>query len=81
MVALMSDVSEASSALLDGYLSEDEAAAQRRKSKRTLRYERQRGAGPPFIKDGKQVLYSVASFRAWLKGMERQPVRGPGVKV
>jgi hypothetical protein len=60
---------------LAGYLSEDRIAEKRRVSKRTLRSERQRGAGPPFVKLGKQVFYPLDGFRGWLKAIERQPVR------
>jgi hypothetical protein len=56
--------------LLAGYLSEAEAAKQRRKSPRTLRAERQRGDGPPFVRDGRNILYPIASFREWLKARE-----------
>jgi hypothetical protein len=77
---IMSELPEASSASPDGYLTEDEVAAQRRKAKRTLRDERRRRAGPPFVKDGHRIFYPLEGFRTWLKSMERQPVRGP-VKV
>jgi hypothetical protein len=60
---------------LAGYLPEDQIAAKRRVSKRTLRSERQRGDGPPFVKLGKQVFYPLDGFRGWLKSIERQPVR------
>jgi hypothetical protein len=70
-----------SNPLLAGYLTEDEYAAQRRKTKRTLRAERQRGDGPPYVKDGKSILYPIDGSRAWLKAMERQPVRSPAPKA
>jgi hypothetical protein len=66
---------------LAGYLPEAEMAKSRKVTPRTLRAERQRGDGPPYVKDGKKVFYPIDGFRAWLKGMERHPVRGPGVKV
>ena len=72
----MSDISEASSALLAGYVPEQAVADARNTALRTLRAERQRGDGPPWVKDGKKILYSVEGFRAWLKSRERQPVRG-----
>jgi hypothetical protein len=80
MVALMSDSNDhndPSSFLLRGYLTDAEAAAQRRKSRRALRDERQRGAGPPYTLDGRRVLYPVEGFRDWLRSNVRQPVRGP----
>jgi len=73
--------SEAPSGLLEGYLPEREAANARNKSTRTLRAERQRGSGPPWVKDGKQVLYPIEGFRAWLKAIERKPVRAGASKV
>jgi hypothetical protein len=64
-----------SSTILAGYAPEEEIAAARGVGKRTLRAERQRGDGPPFIKLGKQILYPIEGFRAWLKANERHPVR------
>jgi hypothetical protein len=60
---------------LAGYLPEDQIAEKRRVSKRTLRSERQRGDGPPYVKLGKQIYYPLDGFRNWLKSCERQPVR------
>jgi hypothetical protein len=65
------------STILAGYAPEDEIAEARGVGKRTLRAERQRGDGPPFVKMGKQVLYPIEGFRNWLKANERQPVRSP----
>jgi hypothetical protein len=66
---------------LADYDTPAEAARIRDKTERTLRLERQRGEGPPWVRDGKKVYYPREGFRAWLKANERQPVRGPGVKV
>jgi hypothetical protein len=63
------------STILAGYAPEDEIAEARGVGKRTLRAERQRGDGPPFVKMGKQILYPIEGFRAWLKANERHPVR------
>jgi hypothetical protein len=63
--------------LLAGYLSEQEVAAQRRKSLRTLRNERARGEGPPYVRDRRTILYPIAGFRAWLASREHNPVREP----
>jgi hypothetical protein len=65
--------------VLEGYLSEAEMAHQRGKGLRTLRLERQRGDGPPYTRDGRDVLYPIDGFRAWLKAGERQAVRGRSV--
>jgi hypothetical protein len=64
-----------SSELLDGYTPEDQMAKARGVTTRTLRAERQRGDGPPWVKMGKQVLYPNEGFRNWLKANERRPVR------
>ena len=66
---------EPEGALFSGYLTEGQVAVERKKTKRTLRAERQRGDGPPYVKDGKAVLYPVGGFREWLKAIERRPVR------
>jgi hypothetical protein len=63
------------STILAGYAPEDEIAKARGVGKRTLRAERQRGMGPPFVKIGKQILYPIEGFRDWLKANERHPVR------
>jgi hypothetical protein len=60
---------------LAGYAPEAEMARIRKKTQRTLRSERQRGEGPPYVRDGKKIYYSLAGFRDWLKSLERQPVR------
>jgi hypothetical protein len=61
--------------ILAGYMPEDQIAEARGVVKRTLRLERQRGDGPPFVKMGKQILYPVEGFREWLKSRERRGVR------
>jgi hypothetical protein len=61
--------------LLEGYVSEEEMAEARGIVIRTLRAERQRGDGPPWVKITKQVFYPVEGFRAWLKLIEQRPVR------
>jgi hypothetical protein len=61
--------------LLAGYIEEEAVAKARRVTVRTLRAERQRGEGSTYIKVGKKIFYSVDGFRAWLKSLERQPVR------
>jgi hypothetical protein len=56
------------------YWTEDEMAEVRGKTPRTLRAERQRGDGPPYAKDGRTILYSMAGYREWLLANTRQPV-------
>lgn len=67
---------------LAGYVPDVEMATIRNVSPRTLRSERQRGDGPPYVKAGKKIYYPLAGFREWLKSRERQPVRSArGTKV
>jgi hypothetical protein len=61
--------------LLDGYLTEDEQAAELNVVKRTLRSWRQKGEGAPYVKIGKQIFYPIAGSAAWLKAKEQKPVR------
>jgi hypothetical protein len=67
--------SAAANCLLEGYISESEMAEARDIAIRTLRAERQRGDGPPWVKITKQIFYPVEDFRAWLKSIEHRPVR------
>jgi hypothetical protein len=64
-----------SDGLLAGYLPEREVAAQRGIALRTLRLERQRAGGAPWVRVGRGVYYSVDAFREWLRANEQQPVR------
>ena len=66
---------ESANRLLEGYVSEHEMAEERGVALRTLRAERQRGDGPPWIKITKLVFYPVEGFRAWLKAIEQRPAR------
>jgi hypothetical protein len=60
-----------------GYISDTKMSVVRHKSRRVLRQERQEGRGPPFVKDGREILYSVEGYRRYLASRERQPVREP----
>ena len=62
-------------ALLAGYYPESEVAAARGVCVRTLRGERQRGEGPPFVRIGKAIYYPRDGFRQWLKSIEQRPTR------
>ncbi len=62
--------------LFAGYLTEEQVAKERRRTRRTLRAERARGEGPPYIRLGKEILYQEDEFRAWLKSIAIRPVRG-----
>ena len=48
------------------YLTTTEAAALRRKRVQTLRKERWRGDGPPYIRDGGRILYPLRELERWL---------------
>ncbi len=41
-------------------------------SRRTLEKWRGEGSGPPFLKLGRRVLYSVADLEAWVRSRRRQ---------
>jgi hypothetical protein len=68
-------MTDSNNELLAGYLTDEEMAKRRGLAVRTLRTERQRGDGPPYVKDGKKIFYSITGFREWLKSIERHPVR------
>ena len=59
--------------ILEGYLRTEELAAQLGLSRRTLgRWQANRKGGPPRIRVGRTVLYSVESVRQWLASQEQQ---------
>lgn len=57
------------------YWTEDQMAELRKKTPRTLRAERQRGDGPPWVRDGRTILYWIPGYGRWLTAKTRQPVR------
>jgi hypothetical protein len=61
--------------LLDGYLTEAEAAQELAKGVRTLQIWRAQRTGPAWTKIGKTILYNRDAILAWLKSQEQQPVR------
>lgn len=66
---------ETSRNLLRGYVTEDAMAEARKVAKRTLRAERLRKSGPPWVKIGRDVYYSEDGFREWLRSIEQRPAR------
>ena len=64
-----------------GYISELDMARVRGLSLRTLRLERQRREGPPFVFDRRRVLYSTTGYREWLEANTHLPVRGAGASA
>jgi hypothetical protein len=61
--------------LLAGYIAEGDMARARGVVPRTLRAERQRGDGPPYVTLDRRIYYPESGFREWLKAIEKRPVR------
>jgi hypothetical protein len=59
-------------------LTESQLAEFRRVTKQTLRNERLRGDGPPYLKVGGRVLYSEEDIAAWLATKRRTSTSDPG---
>jgi helix-turn-helix protein len=63
---------------VDEYLTTDEVAKIRRMERESLEQERFRGAGPPYISNGKRVLYPKSMLEKWLRDQLVVPaVRSP----
>jgi hypothetical protein len=60
---------------IPGYTPEVETADALNVSVRTLRKWRQEGIGPSYVKFGRQIHYSLQGRAAWLRSLERKPVR------
>lgn len=67
-------MSDVPSSLAD-YLSEDQQACELRKTVRTLRRWRKKREGPPFTKNGKDVLYRRDWTAQWLAGGKQVQAR------
>jgi hypothetical protein len=61
--------------IFDGYINDQEMAAKRGVTPRTLRDERQRRDGPPYVKDGRRVFYPIDGYRDWLRANEWRSAR------
>ena len=61
--------------LLEGYVPDAEYRRLRRISKRQAQRERAARVGPPWVKLGREIYYSVPGFREWLAAQEVKPVR------
>jgi hypothetical protein len=57
--------------LLEGYITEQEYARQRRVSVRTCQRERALRKAPPHVIIGGKPYYRVAAYREWLLKQER----------
>lgn len=64
------------SGVLGGYMTAEELAAELHLAPNTLKGWRVRKSGPPWIKMGRQILYSREGVKHWLAGLERKK-RGP----
>jgi hypothetical protein len=71
----------ATQGLRDGWIPDKELADIRGVSQRTQRAERQRGDGPPYVKDGRSVLYWGPGYRDYLAGNMRPPVRSRSART
>jgi len=49
----------------DAFLNEQQLAARHQRSVKTLRNDRLRGGGVPFIKVGRLVRYQLSDIEAW----------------
>jgi hypothetical protein len=61
--------------ILDGYIGEQELAAQLKRKRSTLERWRRLRLGPPFVRNGKTPLYHVESAQAWLRSGGFKPRR------
>jgi Helix-turn-helix domain len=61
---------------LDDWMDEEEAAAEVRKSVRTLRAWRRRRVGPPYTLFGRTIRYHRPTFIEFFKTNQIVPVRG-----
>jgi hypothetical protein len=61
--------------VLDDWLSEKEAAAEVRKTVRTLRAWRKRREGPPYAYFGRTIRYHRPAFINFFKARQIQPAR------
>jgi hypothetical protein len=61
--------------VLEGYLSEAEAASELSVASATLRKWREKRVGPPYVKAEKRIYYPIVGIRTWLKSCEVKPVR------
>jgi len=57
--------------VLDGYMTEEELAAEIGRGVRTLARWRSLGEGPPAVRLGRQLLYRRASVATWLASLEQ----------
>ena len=61
-----------------GYATPRQMVKIRNKSERQQRLERQRGVGPPYVRDGRLVLYSIPGYLQYLEANTRLPVHERG---
>jgi hypothetical protein len=61
--------------MLDDWMSEAEAAAEIKKTVRTLRQWRRRRTGPPYAHFGRTVKYHRPTFVEYFKSIQVMPAR------
>jgi len=61
--------------MIEGYLTELQAATTLARTTRTLRIWRSKGLGPAYSRVGRNVVYRDDAIREWLMRNEVQPVR------
>ncbi len=64
--------------VLDGFLDRWEVARELRVGVRTLDRWRGEGLGPPFIRLGRRIYYSVDQLRRWLAELQQRPASNQG---
>jgi hypothetical protein len=57
-------------------LTEVEFARRIKRNPRTIRSWRVKRTGPPFVRDGRRILYSWQRYLQYLRENEEQPARG-----
>jgi len=62
---------------LEGYISEEDYAAQRGVSIRTAQRDRQLRQSPPFIRLGRKIYYRIEGLKEWLREQEQHKDRVP----
>ena len=55
----------------DALLTEVEAARLLRIAPRTLRWWRQKGTGPPYVRLGRRVMYRRTAVQKWIEDKEK----------
>lgn len=60
---------------IDGYLTSERLAERLGVHPSTLAKWRMARSGPPFVRVGKRIMYSLSSVESWMQANEQQPLR------